>query len=617
MNYAIAKLEFSTDPLSDTTPAWTNITTYCKSASWSSGVSRELDDPQAGGATFILKNLQRRFEPEYAAGAYYPNIVPGRRFRLTITADGVNYSQGIYYAQSWEVQYPDRGSPYSEVVVTCSDGFWRLALDRLPAMSPASAESSSDVILSDSPFAYYPLDENGGKTMNAAVGPSGVYKNDVTTVPTNPVTGDAAPAKLLKQTGYGRAKLDDENVWFDSGQLTLECVVTRGDNSSGKVFAGGPWDTTASDMSFNINSAQAQLYNVGAVNHNVAWTGTDLTAGTYHLAMTYDGSKLTAYLNGVTVGSDAGSGNIISPDANEFLYVGNASNHSPPLTDRQDTISHVAFYDHALTADRIAAHADAALNRGYSAQPAGSRIAAVATDPLWSTAGIPTGTVTAAARFQTGQTTLDEILTTARIEQPGSLFYFDDNGNPDYRSLQDTQTVAAIFGDQPGEIQYDSLNGLQMNDEVYNTSTVIGELVTGSTATNQTSVSDMGTRAQDATDLIITSNSDAALISQAIVDRFSTPSYRIDSISLNGSSQAGRTQILTREVGDTIRIKRRGEGGTPIDIITRILAKEKSLDVNGDLRCTWTVARGFNAALAVDHLGVVGYSELNTNFKLA
>jgi hypothetical protein len=44
--------------------------------------------------------------------------------------------------------------------------------------------------------------------------------------------------------------------------------------------------------------------------------------------------------------------------------------------------------------------------------------------------------------------------------------------------------------------------------------------------------------------------------------------------------------------------------------VTRILRKEKSLDVHGDLRCTWSLARGFNASVSGWRVGVAGFSEV-------
>lgn len=618
-SYLTPKLEFSTDPLSvsNAAAAWKDVTRYCITMDWQSGTSREFDDPTAGSATFVLKNSQRRFEPEYAAGAYYPNIVPGRRFRITLTADGSSYQQGVWYAQSWNVEYP-AGTTYSTVTVQCTDGFWRLALKRLGQLSPPTAASYQDVIMDDDPFAYYPLDEESGKTMNSAVGNTGVYKGVVLHTKPNPVLGDPSYAIFSDQDQtYGRAKVDDETTWADSGEVSCDIVVERPDSSgaSGPYLILGPFRTaTTADYIFGLQAGNAWVYSTATTQ--ILASGTSLTVGRHHVAMTYDGSTVRYYLDGVLNASATGAGaNPVTPDAGEYIRIG-GNGVASGLAFIRDRLSHAAVYTYALTSDQVAAHADAALNKGYAAQTSGARIAALATDSLWSTAGIATGTVTAAPRFQTGQTALDEIVETTKIEQPGSFFYFDDQGNPDSRALLDTQTVSAVIGDHPGETQYDQIV-LTYNDELYNSANVSGEGLTGATAENTSSISDYGTRAQDATGLIITSQADARLLSQTIVDRFSTPAFRCDQVTLNAADQDARTQILSREVGDTIRVKRRGEGGTAIDIITRILSKQKHLDTNGHLTCTWTLARGFNAASAVDHLGVTGYSELGSAFILS
>jgi hypothetical protein len=576
---------------------------------WGAGTSREFDDPQAGQATFLLKNTNRRFEPEYAAGAYYPNIVPGRRFRITLTADGVSTTQGIWYAQSWQVEYP-AGTTYSTVTVTCTDGFWRLALKPLGGLA-GNAESYRDVISACNPVAYFPLDEASGTRFSGDPGPDGSFRGGQAFLGMpNTVVGDAGTAVQLPAGVYGRAKADDVDVFRDAGQLTLEAVAT--------INSGG---TSADILSFGYNAgvlalnlelrADRFLFNAGTsviLNPSAPSNG-----DTFHVAVTWDGGVMTYYVNGAAKATLGYAGALSASDTGEYFYI--KSGHGSE-SNEDITISHAAFYDYALSASTVAGHATAALSRGYAAQTSGTRIAAIATDSLWSTAGITAGTITAAPRFQTGQTAIDEITETAKIEQPGSFFYFDDAGNPDYQALLDTQTVSATFGDTPAEVQYDDIS-LVYNDELFNSSNVSGEGLDGATRQNTTSISDYGTRSQDATGLIITSNADAALLAQTIVDRFSTPAFRVDSITLNGADQDSRTQIITRQIGDTIRVKRRGEGGTAIDIITRILAKRKTLDTNGDLRCQWTLARGFSAATSADHLGVTGYSELGQNFILA
>ena len=68
---------------------------------------------------------------------------------------------------------------------------------------------------------------------------------------------------------------------------------------------------------------------------------------------------------------------------------------------------------------------------------------------------------------------------------------------------------SATFGDASGEVPYDSID-LVYDDELYNIASTGG-------------------------------------------DDFSTPQFRVESITLNGSDPRARQQILAREVGDTIR----------------------------------------------------------------
>lgn len=125
-----------------------------------------------------------------------------------------------------------------------------------------------------------------------------------------------------------------------------------------------------------------------------------------------------------------------------------------------------------------------------------------------------------------------------------------------------------------------------------------------------------GARSFDATGLILESDLDAQRVGQTIVDRFSGPAYRIDSITLNGATPGALTHILQREIGDWIRVRRRGTGGTPIDIITQIIGKQKSFDPHGNLVCTWNLARGFNAGKTGWRLGMTGFSELGSTTVL-
>jgi hypothetical protein len=600
-SYVTPKVEFSTDPLSDTTPAWTDITQYVQEMNWFSGKQKDTDQPEAGGASFVLKNTNRQFEPEYAAGRFYPNIVPGRRFRITLTSGGTNYAQGVFYAREWKLDYPDRGATYSTVTVSCTDGFWRLSQKSVPIPSPLNAESYADVVASDNPIAYYRLAETSGSKFTGDQGPEGQFKAGVPGLgATNPVLGDPNGAAFFPRSSgiYGRAPASDVNVFRDAQACTIEAVVTVSANRNN--IAGFGFVTADSAFQFELDTLQFLADTTGTVSGGAS-------SGTHHLCGTWDGSALSFYQDGSLISTKpCNLSQVPASDANEYFYIAGGHGSSPP----QDlTVSHVAFYDYALPPARIAAHSDAALNKGYAAATVGTRVAALATDPLWSTAGIPAGTVTVAAEFQHGQAAIDLLNDAVSAEAPGSMFYFNDAANPAYESLEDTWVSAATFGDGATEVDYDQID-LAYDDDLSNVANVGGDFVVGASAQNSQSILDYGTRGVDQTSLPIVKQIDAQLLAQTYVDYFATPQFRVESISLNGADAQQRLQILTREVGDTIRVRRRGDGGTPIDIVTRILRKEKSLDVHGDLRCTWSLARGFNASVSGWRVGVAGFSEV-------
>jgi len=620
MALSTCKVEFSKDDLSVSNAAatWTNISDYVISVDYSSGKASDLDSPQAGTATIILDNSQRFFEPDYTGSPYYPAVRPMRRFKITITADAVDYPQGIWFAESWDVDYAALPAN-ATTTVSCVDGVGILSLDTLPVLAPPDAQTYADVLQSDNPVALFPLNEQSGATMTSLVGPGGSYKNGVVDhVQPNPVTGDsgyAARFGVSSDVAYGRSLLEDVNVFTDANQFTAECVATMPGVSPGGTLLVGPYRAANSTGIFQLENGRANAYVGTGAGAIIQSTPTDFSGGTHHHAMTWDGSTLTYYKDGVLVGSVTSNSNLISPDANDYLYVATSGHGESSTSDR--TISFAAFYDYALPAARIAAHADAALNLGNPGQPTGTRVAALATNTLWSTAGITGGQLlNVAARMQTGQSKLSEIMLVAQAEQPFGLFYFDDSGNPAYQGADYTPTSAATFSDNGSDIEYTAFQ-IKQDDDLYNTITISREGGAAQTRTDAASVSEFFTRGYNQTGLIVESDADADLTAAGIADHFSQPLTRVESIDLDGVTANGRLQILSREIGDTIRVKIRTDTAEPVDVITRILGKRKTWTPDGNLTCTWNLSRGIDASQAVWYLGVTGYSELNSTTILA
>lgn len=95
MTLPVTKLEvaWSTDPFA-TTPTWTDLsspTSYVRSASAKRGRGNAFSRIEAGQAVVSLDDRDLRFDPFNTAGAYYPNVKPGKKARLSCTYNAVTY----------------------------------------------------------------------------------------------------------------------------------------------------------------------------------------------------------------------------------------------------------------------------------------------------------------------------------------------------------------------------------------------------------------------------------------------------------------------------------------------------------------------------------------------
>jgi hypothetical protein len=122
---------FATAPLA-VTPTWTDISAYVRRIDVQQGGRQNgLDQFQAGTATIELDNSDRRFDPLYTAGAYYPNVLPRKKIRVRVTYSAVTYDLWCGYVDGW----PTTGEPSNHLgicTVTATDGFKMLSRQRLP-----------------------------------------------------------------------------------------------------------------------------------------------------------------------------------------------------------------------------------------------------------------------------------------------------------------------------------------------------------------------------------------------------------------------------------------------------------------------------------------------------
>lgn len=140
----------STDPFD--TPVWVDITTHVRflaGVSISRGRSSELDDFQAGRASFTLNNRSRLFDPTYTAGTYFGNLKPLRRFRIRASSATDIFNLFSGFILGWPQVYGDQSDREATVPVTLVDGFGVLALATLFDSDAFTLDSSTLGVLDE------------------------------------------------------------------------------------------------------------------------------------------------------------------------------------------------------------------------------------------------------------------------------------------------------------------------------------------------------------------------------------------------------------------------------------------------------------------------------------
>lgn len=129
----------------DTPQVWTDLTARTRLRSWSRGRQNEDVHPDTGRSTTVFENTDRALDPENAASAYYPNVLPMRRVRCTVTVSGTTYYLFTHFVdptQGWQITQDSAG--YAEATASASDGFDLLAtaqfsdLDSFPQETAAA-----------------------------------------------------------------------------------------------------------------------------------------------------------------------------------------------------------------------------------------------------------------------------------------------------------------------------------------------------------------------------------------------------------------------------------------------------------------------------------------------
>lgn len=345
---------------------------------WSRGRPDEQQSVSPGQLSMTLENTDGRFSQ--GTGTYNPQ--PDRLIQLTVSSQ-VRWTGRV---QSWPVAWPTGGDEYATVQITAVDDLARAARRTL-------SSSLVEEITLDSPGAYWPLSEATGATMG-----SDISGNNITPMQ---VVGSAP--NLTFGTGTGPAGDGSAAVqmfagqYLSSGNYTTILPATGWSLEFWVLVPSAPASsTTLAHMSSSLTGALGTFVTVttsGFVSCIAAGTINIADNHTHHVAITYDGTTVRRYVDGVADGTSASA----LTDYN-VLDIGGPASSALSLLALTGTVAQVATYTSVLSAGRIASHYQAG-SSDFSGETPTARITR-----MGSYANIPVGTLDTASTALMGPT---------------------------------------------------------------------------------------------------------------------------------------------------------------------------------------------------------------------
>ena len=115
-----------------------DVSAYVQQLNTRRGRSRVMAHTQAGSASLVLRNEDRRFDPEYSSGTYYGGIELGAAVKIYGTVSSTDYQIFDGYVSQWNVKYD--GPNTSTVQVQVIDGLPKLSMISLESLTDASGD---------------------------------------------------------------------------------------------------------------------------------------------------------------------------------------------------------------------------------------------------------------------------------------------------------------------------------------------------------------------------------------------------------------------------------------------------------------------------------------------
>ncbi|MCA1683627.1 MAG: fibronectin type III domain-containing protein, partial [Actinobacteria bacterium] len=192
------------------------------------------------------------------------------------------------------------GTPYTFQVVA-SNAYGDGPVATSPAATPTGpATTYASGVLANAPLAYYRLGEASGKTAadSSGKGRHGTYEGASLGSP-GAVVDDQDTS--VSDDGSAQAVRSAPSLPGYNSARSVEAWVKPADGYDRYVAS---WGTSATDQEFSVLVGPNQVGVVGYYDDRYFATPRPLTDGAWHhVVVTYNGTTLTAYLDGVVLGS--------------------------------------------------------------------------------------------------------------------------------------------------------------------------------------------------------------------------------------------------------------------------------------------------------------------------
>lgn len=575
--------------------AWVDITTYVRTFSTRRGRSHELGRMQAGECSLTLDNRDRRFDPTYASGPYYPNVLPMAHLRIrATTASFLTYTVFTGFVDDWGQQWSGpapQGLGDATAEVHAVDA---LAVLNLIDITPYPVE-----VLNDAPAYYYPLDATSYAMMGNLGDQDGATVEMDTTTHAFPAAAYGLASPLLGGTSglsageYSVGAVNLPGLDYDArkrfiNDFTIEGWVRRATSTSAVVIFEMKAATSGRMVASGFidpNSGltpNAMKVRTGAVT--LATTTTIPASGWHHVAIVRHRTSADFYLDGAFAETLVGV-----PESSD---VDDNANHLTTLSlgaYAGGGLAHVAAFDHALTPDRITAHYTATLGLIAAGQTVDNALTAVLDCIGWagSLRSVGGSGHTVSAHYA-DPNALTELLMLAEDTDGGTLFATGD-GKLRFRSAEDTQqdtSAGSSWGDSTAELRYSGLTLRNDEQDLYTEVRANAADLPDAVASDASATVTYGVRRLSSAAGVLGDSNQLTDRATGYLGRYKAPQVRPDTmLAVDSAAQPARSDAMFgTEIGDRATVTRRpppsgsmvlpclveGISHSPVDALTQI-----------------------------------------------